>query len=139
MKRFSALVREWMVAWGQVRAAHSAAPPPPRLEKVVLAPDRIEVTDTRPIAREPRLLLEGHEARVLEACDAAPSPAMLARQMGLAAPELDRALARLRDHRLILDVDNRVLALPTPPPRAPYYDVGDCPAGYVFKETEMGL
>ena len=132
-RRFSSVMREWMAAWGQIRAGEPSAPAPPRLEKIVLEPEVIEILDTRPAALEPRTIVRGLQARVLTACDRAPSSATLARELDVPAAELDRALAELSDRRLLLELDGQMLALPTVPARACYFAPPDSPAGYVQK------
>lgn len=136
-QRFAGILRDWMAAWGQVRSARPDAPDPPRLEKLRV-PSGLEITDTRAVAHVPSIVLDGPLALVLEACDGAPSPPSLARSVDLAERDLEDALETLRKHRLILEIDGRILGLPTAPPRAPYIPVSEYPAGYVLRYDGTG-
>jgi magnesium-protoporphyrin IX monomethyl ester (oxidative) cyclase len=133
-QHFAGLVREWMAAWGRVRSARDDAPEPPRLEKIEVR-GGLEVIDTRAVAQERRVLLEGPEASVLELCDGAPDRAGLERSLELSPQQVDEALSALRARRLILELDHRILSLPTRPPRAPYIPVSAYPPGYVVRHS----
>jgi hypothetical protein len=77
----------------------------------------LEITDTRACARTPRQLLTGLSRAVLLACDSAPRPARLAgilsHQAGITAgqDEIDAVVRRLRDDRLVLSMDDRLVGL----------------------------
>jgi ribosomal peptide maturation radical SAM protein 1 len=77
----------------------------------------LEITDTRACARTPRQLLTGLARAVLLACDDAPRPARLAgivhREAGLVASpdEIDAVVRKLRDDRLVLAMDDRLVGL----------------------------
>jgi hypothetical protein len=77
----------------------------------------LEITDTRACARTPRQLLTGLARAVLLACDSAPRPARLAgilsRDSGITASpdEIDAVVRKLRDDRLVLAMDDRLVGL----------------------------
>jgi hypothetical protein len=77
----------------------------------------LEITDTRACARTSRQLLTGLSRAVLLACDSAPRPARLAeivgRDGGITASqdEIDAVVRKLRDDRLVLSMDDRLVGL----------------------------
>ncbi len=106
-------VRDWS-------AAHRGGDLP-----VLASQDRagvLEITDTRACARTPRQLLTGLARAVLLACDGAPRPARLAaivsRDSGITASpdEIDAVVRKLRDDRLVLAMDGRLVGLVLPSP-----------------------
>src|SRR6185295_5414117 len=101
-------VRDWA-------AAHRSGELP-----VLTMEDRagvLEITDTRACARTSRQLLTGLSRAVLLACDSAPRPARLAeivgRDGGITASqdEIDAVVRKLRDDRLVLSMDDRLVGL----------------------------
>jgi ribosomal peptide maturation radical SAM protein 1 len=106
-------VRDWA-------AAHRSGELP-----VLTSQDRagvLEITDTRACARTSRQLLTGLSRAVLLACDSAPRPARLAeivrRDGGITASqdEIDAVVRKLRDDRLVLSMDDRLVGLVLPGP-----------------------
>jgi hypothetical protein len=106
-------VRDWA-------AAHRSGELP-----VLTSQDRagvVEITDTRACARTSRQLLTGLSRAVLLACDSAPRPARLAeivrRDGGITASqdEIDAVVRKLRDDRLVLSMDDRLVGLVLPGP-----------------------
>jgi ribosomal peptide maturation radical SAM protein 1 len=77
----------------------------------------LEITDTRACARTSRQLLTGLARAVLLACDSAPRPAKLAgivhREAGITASqdEIDAVVRKLRDDKLVLPMDDRLVGL----------------------------
>jgi magnesium-protoporphyrin IX monomethyl ester (oxidative) cyclase len=101
-------VRDWA-------AAHRSGELP-----VLTSQDRagvLEIADTRACARTSRQLLTGLSRAVLLACDSAPRPARLAeivgRDGGITASqdEIDAVVRKLRDDRLVLSMDDRLVGL----------------------------
>jgi ribosomal peptide maturation radical SAM protein 1 len=101
-------VRDWA-------AAHRSGELP-----VLASQDRagvLEITDTRACARTSRQLLTGLSRAVLLACDSAPRPARIAeivgRDAGITASqdEIDAVVRKLRDDRLVLSMDDRLVGL----------------------------
>jgi len=137
-RAFESRIIDWMTIWGHVRCARPDVPPPPRLE-MVIGSAGIDVVDTRPGARSAHLRLEGLDAEVLQHCDTAPSRSRLnsdlrARGGGPSPGAIGAALDRLRGLGLILELDDRLLALPTLPPLRAYVDVSEYPGGYVLRD-----
>jgi magnesium-protoporphyrin IX monomethyl ester (oxidative) cyclase len=79
--------------------------------------DQTLIIDTRSVARERRVVLEGLEHRVHRAADAFSPPATILKKVNadggpeVAADEVDAALARLAERRLVLRLGNRWMAL----------------------------
>jgi len=101
-------VRDWA-------AAHRSGELP-----VLTMEDRagvLEITDTRACARTSRQLLTGLSRAVLLACDSAPRPARLAEVVGrdggitASQDEIDAVVRKLRDDRLVLSMDDRLVGL----------------------------
>jgi len=51
---------------------------------------------------------------------------------------LHEAIERLKRRLLLLELDGRLLALPTPAPKRPYILVEDNPSGHLVAEHEPG-
>lgn len=138
IRRFEVELDRWMNLWDRIRRADPAAPPVPSLvaHRTTCG---LEISDTRPIARERRFCLAGLDAQVLEQCDSAPSRAALARRLracGVAAGDssVDAALARLVERSLVLSLDDRLLALPTHPQQQAYLAIEEYPGGHFALE-----
>ncbi|HEV2177763.1 MAG TPA: RiPP maturation radical SAM C-methyltransferase [Terriglobia bacterium] len=101
------LVRE-IAAWSE---ASNAAPPQLNLFE---AGSLALVNDTRPCAVNPTHVLSGLEAKVCLLCDTAHTVPGLLRQLGGEASELEvrRALARLEQDKLVLEMERQYLSLP---------------------------
>ncbi|MCP5149148.1 MAG: RiPP maturation radical SAM protein 1 [Chromatiales bacterium] len=131
-RRMMLEVDKWMRLWDRVRRADDGAPEVPRLE---MRPGEgvVEVVDSRPVATAPHIELRGLDAAILVACDGAPSRASLARRLDAGASSasaIDASVARLVERKLLLELDDRLVALPTEPQQRPYIPVEDYPGGY---------
>jgi ribosomal peptide maturation radical SAM protein 1 len=73
----------------------------------------VEIVDTRECATAPKHWLTGLEAELLVMCDTARTKPALIRELGLDDPaELERAVDRLVEARLAIEIDGHVLSLP---------------------------
>jgi ribosomal peptide maturation radical SAM protein 1 len=74
--------------------------------------DSIHIFDSRPCATASSHLLTGAEAAVYRALDAGVSPSRLASVSGVDDPVARRIAGQFLESRLVLDVDDKLLALP---------------------------
>jgi ribosomal peptide maturation radical SAM protein 1 len=78
---------------------------------------RLEILDTRSCAVDTVTILEGLDRAVYLACDEGPAlpklPSILEKNYGISttAAEVERSVANLRGRSLIIDIDNRLIAL----------------------------
>jgi ribosomal peptide maturation radical SAM protein 1 len=101
-------------AW---RAAYAAGPPP----ALVMQDhhDHVDLTDSRRCARQPRYRLDGLTRAVFLACDRAPRRARLTQTVRARVPaatedQVADVAARLLADRLVLEIDDRLIALAVP-------------------------
>jgi ribosomal peptide maturation radical SAM protein 1 len=119
-----ARVREAALAWRDLWASGS----PPTLE-IEAAPGGWRIRDTRPVATAGERLLGDDEATLLFATEDAPPLHRLRENPACrdwSAARFDAALATLRSHRYVLDIDGRCIGLAL---RAP---VAALPLGHQF-------
>jgi ribosomal peptide maturation radical SAM protein 1 len=116
------LLREFDRWW----AAHSGPEEArPRLDAFVSG-ERVHVVDTRACASQAEHELAGLEAEIYRRCDMPHSAASLARAFGSAGDvaTVERALARLVDAKLTIEMEGQYLSLAVVRDRAPLTDGG---------------
>jgi magnesium-protoporphyrin IX monomethyl ester (oxidative) cyclase len=140
--RFEAEMDRWMNLWDRVRRADADAAEVPKLEAREVRAG-LEIVDTRPVAPEPVATLSGLDAEVLSICDGAPSRARLLRtvrdrpeRQRLAESTVNDSIERLKRRLLILELDGRLLALPTAVQKRPFIPVQEYPGGHLRGEHE---
>lgn len=97
------------------------------------------IRDSRPCATATEVRLQGTEAHLYRACDAGISREQLATGHGLQGRNLDAAVTFLKEKKLLLELEGRLLALATRAPLNPLPRKEDCPAGYVRQPTREEL
>ncbi|MCG8461243.1 MAG: RiPP maturation radical SAM C-methyltransferase [Holophagales bacterium] len=138
--RLMAKVAEWSELFydhglGPVPSVRSGAP----ALVAESAPHGLLVRDSRPAAVAPRHRLDGLEADVLRACDAASPAAAVARRLAargwdLRQSELEAALTRLEQRRLVIELGDRFLSLVFDQAPVPYPGIEQFPAGLFLVE-----
>lgn len=128
----AAAMREAVMKW---RAVFWRAIPP--ILSMADTTDGLEILDTRSGTKNTRSVLRGLDRAIALAGDDAPSRERLAsvldRDFGLAADEVDieKAIARLRDPGLVIEMDGRVLTLAVSGELPHLPDHRAFPGGYV--------
>jgi ribosomal peptide maturation radical SAM protein 1 len=123
--------KEWNLLWTD---------DPPILE-MAIEDDRIEITDTRPIAVERRLTLTGLEREVYLACEEGRTPRWLHESFarrGVEAGAVDRAVAALQEKRILLELDGRLLSLAVRASQWDFVDRRGFPGGTLDLESARG-
>lgn len=121
-----------MVFWSENRPLLSMAD----------TPDGLHIRDTRPDAVAPFFSLTGVERNVYLLCDAAPTTELLlahASEHGIDSNTLDKTIVSLLDKKLLIELDNRLIALALREPVADLPDRSEYPGGLIDmgKDSEM--
>ena len=104
----------------------------------------LDVIDTRSCARALRHRLGGLDRAVYEACERAPRPAQIAATVrtsfdpGVTNAEVDEAIVRLTEAKLVLPIDGRLLALGLREPVAAFPSSSQFPGGNNVNGTQDG-
>ena len=102
--------------------------------------DRIQIRDTRTCALDEVVVLEGIERDVFLFFDDAPSPArclrQLTREQGYSTLEVESVIESLKERKLLLDVDGRLVGLAVRVNNAQLSTDAQYPGGYVECRTK---
>lgn len=104
--------------------------------------NEIIVSDTRPIAVAPSFRLDGAQRVLYLACDQAEDEIKvreMLREKGISSSEVDAALQTLLDSKLLVRVDQRLLALAVEEPYLEYLPRDQHPMGYISGEPQSML
>ncbi|MCG8455416.1 MAG: RiPP maturation radical SAM C-methyltransferase [Holophagales bacterium] len=132
-KRLTRAMREWALLFHRQRRgalpAMSASAPTLSVRD---DGETSRVRDTRPCAVQPELVLSGLEAEVLRLLDTARGRPAVARRVRKANPqvtaaEIETAIAKLQELRLVAEFADRLLSLTLREPVVPYLDFADFP------------
>ncbi|PKM76286.1 MAG: hypothetical protein CVU90_13185 [Firmicutes bacterium HGW-Firmicutes-15] len=100
------------------------------------------VRDTRPVAVAPSFTLEGAERELYLACDRAENESKVRKMLqerGLASSDVDTAIQTLLSSKLLVRVDQRLLALAIEEPYLEYVPRDQDPLGYINCERKSML
>ncbi|SHH18382.1 RiPP maturation radical SAM C-methyltransferase [Desulfosporosinus lacus] len=102
----------------------------------------IMVRDTRPIAVAPCFCLDGIQRELYLACDQAGKETQVReifRDKGFSSSDVDTAIQNLLDNKLLLRIDQRLLALAVEEPYLEYIPREEFPWGYISGEPKSML
>jgi magnesium-protoporphyrin IX monomethyl ester (oxidative) cyclase len=118
-------LQRWLSEWSRSWRTSRLPSKTPMVLSMRDAGDYLTITDTRPCAVEPELKLEGLAYQVYKACDQALTPKALLRtletQFGLTCSwdEVEPVVAELRECKLTLELNGRILSLAVKEPCRP--------------------
>lgn len=102
----------------------------------------IIVRDTRPVAIAPSFRLEGAQRELYLACDRAEDETQvreMLRDKGFSSADVDAAIRNLLDNKLLVRIDQRLLALAVEEPYLEYIPREQFPWGYISGEPKSML
>ncbi len=126
-------LREWVSEWQKLFKSES----PPMLSAIANHPDCLTLIDTRPCAIDREISLEGLAAWVYGECDRILTYRelvnALVQKYGLEVSwdEIRGIVEELRERKVLLELNGRLLSLAVREPILPLLDVKEQPGGYV--------